>query len=326
MRFFPPIVTGPIIICIGLSLAGSAITNCQTNWWVALAAILVVVACNIWGKGMVKIVPILLGVVASYLFAMIVDADARANVAATVAAADWFGLPVIWKNTALSIFGKDLDTGMLITAVVTIAPISLATIVEHIGDMCAISSTVGRNYVADPGLHRTLTGDGVATAIAALFGAPANTTYGENTGVLALSKVYDPKVIRLAAVFAMVLSFCPKFAALIVAMPAATMGGVSLVLYGMISAVGVRNVVENQVDFTKSRIVLIAAMIMGLAVGVTYSGSIVIPVGGVTISLSGLAVAALVGIFMNAVLPGKDYEFGVNEQGDTSVNFGSRSE
>ena len=326
MRFFPPIVTGPIIICIGLSLAGSAITNCQTNWWVALAAILVVVACNIWGKGMVKIVPILLGVVASYLFAMIVDADARANVAATVAAADWFGLPVIWENTALSIFGKDLDTGMLITAVVTIAPISLATIVEHIGDMCAISSTVGINYVADPGLHRTLTGDGLATTIAALFGAPANTTYGENTGVLALSKVYDPKVIRLAAVFAMVLSFCPKFAALIVAMPAATMGGVSLVLYGMISAVGVRNVVENQVDFTKSRNVLIAAMIMGLAVGVTYSGSIVIPVGGVTISLSGLAVAALVGIFMNAVLPGKDYEFGVNEQGDTSVNFGSRSE
>ena len=324
MRFFPPIVTGPIIICIGLSLAGSAITNCQNNWWVALVAILVVVAANIWGKGMVKIVPILLGVVASYVFAMIVDADARANVAATVAAADWFGFPVIWENTALSIFGRDLDTGMLLTAVITIAPISLATIVEHIGDMCAISSTVGRNYVADPGLHRTLTGDGVATAIAALFGAPANTTYGENTGVLALSKVYDPKVIRLAAVFAMVLSFCPKFAALIVAMPAATMGGVSLVLYGMISAVGVRNVVENQVDFTKSRNVLIAAMIMGLAVGVTYSGSIVIPVGGVTISLSGLAVAALVGIFMNAVLPGKDYEFGTNEQGDTSVNFGSR--
>jgi uracil permease len=191
--------------------------------------------------------------------------------------------------------------------------------------MCAISSTVGKNYVAEPGLHRTLTGDGVATAIAALFGAPANTTYGENTGVLALSKVYDPKVIRLAAVFAMVLAFCPKFAALIVAMPVATMGGVSLVLYGMISAVGVRNVVENQVDFTKSRNVLIAAMIMGLAVGVTYSGSILIPIGSVTISLSGLAVAALIGIFMNAVLPGKDYEFGANEQGDTSVNFGSRT-
>ena len=326
MRYFPPIVTGPIIICIGLSLAGSAISNCRSNWLIALVAILVVVACNIWGKGMVKIVPILLGVVASYLFALIVDPAARANVAQTVADAKWFGLPVIWGNTAFSIFGKDFDGGMLLTAIITIAPISLATIVEHIGDMCAISSTVGRNYVADPGLHRTLAGDGLATALAAMFGAPANTTYGENTGVLALSKVYDPKVVRLAAVFAIALSFCPKFAALIVAMPAATMGGVSLVLYGMISAVGVRNVVENQVDFTKSRNVLIAAMIMGLAVGVTYSGSIVIPIGSVTISLSGLAVAALVGIFMNAVLPGKDYEFGVNAQGDTSVNFGTRAQ
>ena len=326
MRFFPPIVTGPIIICIGLSLAGSAINNCQGNWFVALMAILVVVVCNIFGKGMIKIVPILLGVIASYVFAMIIDPAARENVAKTVAEAKWFGLPIIWENTALSIFNKDLDTGMLLTAVITIAPISLATIVEHVGDMCAISSTVGKNYVADPGLHRTLTGDGIATSLAALFGAPANTTYGENTGVLALSKVFDPMVVRLAAVFAVVLSFCPKFAALIVAMPAATMGGVSLVLYGMISAVGVRNVVENQVDFTKSRNVLIAAMIMGLAVGVSYSGSIVIPIGAVTISLSGLAVAALVGILMNAVLPGKDYEFGTNEQGDTSVNFGSRQD
>ena len=324
MRFFPPIVTGPIIICIGLSLAGSAITNCQSNWFVALAAILVVVICNIFGKGMIKIVPILLGVVVSYLFAMVIDPAARATVAATVAEAKWFGLPIIWENTALSIFNSSLDTGMLLTAVITIAPISLATIVEHVGDMCAISSTVGRNYVADPGLHRTLTGDGIATSLAALFGAPANTTYGENTGVLALSKVFDPMVVRLAAIFAVVLSFCPKFAALIVAMPAATMGGVSLVLYGMISAVGVRNVVENQVDFTKSRNVLIAAMIMGLAVGVSYSGSIIIPLGAVTISLSGLAVAALVGILMNAVLPGKDYEFGTNEKGDTSVNFGPR--
>ena len=324
MRYFPPIVTGPIIICIGLSLAGSAITNCQTNWLVALAAIAVVVVCNIWGKGMVKIVPILLGVVASYLIAMVVDPAARAEVAKLVSEAEWFGLPVIWENTAFSIFGEDLDTGMLVTAIVTIAPISLATIVEHVGDMCAISSTVGVNYVAKPGLHRTLVGDGLATALSALFGGPANTTYGENTGVLALSKVYDPKVVRLAALFAILLSFCPKFAALIVAMPDATMGGVSIVLYGMISAVGVRNVVENQVDFTKSRNVLIAAMIMGLAVGVTYSGSIVIPVGSVTITLSGLAVAALTGIFMNAVLPGKDYEFGVNDQGDTAVNFGAR--
>ena len=327
MRFFPPIVTGPVIIAIGLTLSGTAIQSCSANWWVALVAILVVVACNIWGKGMVKIVPILLGVVASYLFAMVVDPAARANLVAKVAEAKWIGLPVIWENTAFSIFGKDFDGGMLLTAIITIAPISLATIVEHIGDMCAISSTVGRNYVADPGLHRTLVGDGLATTIAALFGAPANTTYGENTGVLALSRVYDPKVIRLAAVFAIALSFCPKFAALIVAMPTATMGGVSLVLYGMISAVGVRNVVENQVDFTKSRNVLIAAVILVLAIGLKYGTGdicgIVFHLGGISITLSGLAIAALVGIVMNAVLPGKDYEFGTNEQGDTSVNFGT---
>ncbi len=325
MRFFPPIVTGPVIICIGLTLAGTAVNNCTTNWWVALVAILVVVACNIWGKGMVKIIPILLGVVASYLFAMIIDPAARANVVQKVSEAEWFGLPVIWENTVFSIFNENLDVGMLVTAVITIAPISLATIMEHVGDMCAISSTVGKNFVEEPGLHRTLVGDGLATTLAAMFGGPANTTYGENTGVLALSKVYDPKVVRLAAVFAIVLSFCPKFAALIVAMPFATMGGVSLVLYGMISAVGVRNVVENQVDFTKSRNVLIAAMIMGLAIGVSYNGAIVIPMGAVHISLSGLAVAALVGIVMNAVLPGKDYEFGANQQGDTSVNFGTRA-
>ena len=328
MRYFPPIVTGPVIIAIGLTLSGTAIQSCSANWLVALVAIAVVVGCNIWGKGMIQIVPILLGVVASYLFAMVVDPAARENVANMVASAQWFGLPIIWENTALSIFGADLDVSMLITAIITIAPISLATIVEHVGDVCAISSTVGRNYVADPGLHRTLTGDGLATALSALLGGPANTTYGENTGVLALSKVYDPKVVRLAALFAMALSFCPKFAALVVAMPTATMGGVSLVLYGMISSVGVRNVVENQVDFTKSRNVLIAAMILVLAIGLKYGtgdvGGITFMVGNVNIMLSGLAIAAIVGITMNAILPGMDYEFGANELGDTSVNFGSR--
>ena len=327
MRYFPPIVTGPVIICIGLTLSNSAVNNCANNWWIALVAILIVVVANIFGKGMIKIIPILLGVVGSYVFAMIVDPAARANLAQLVGEAEWIGLPVVWNKTALSIFGKEFDGSLLVTSIITIMPISLATMMEHIGDISAISSTVGKNFVADPGLHRTLLGDGLATTVASLFGGPANTTYGENTGVLALSKVYDPKVVRLAAIFAAVLSFCPKFSAVIRAMPAATMGGVSLVLYGMISAVGVRNVVENHVDFTKSRNVLIAAMIMGLAIGVSNSaaGAISFNVGSVTISLSGLAVAALVGILMNAVLPGKDYEFGVNEQGDTSVNFGTRA-
>ena len=330
MRFFPPIVTGPVIIAIGLTLSGTAIQSCSTNWGIALIAIAVVVICNIWGKGMIKIIPILLGVVASYLFAMVVDPAARETVAQTVASAKWFGLPVIWDNTALSIFGPDLDPSLLITAIITIAPISLATIVEHVGDVCAISSTVNKNFVANPGLHRTLIGDGLATSLSALLGGPANTTYGENTGVLALSKVYDPMVVRLAALFAIVLSFCPKFSALIVAMPTATMGGVSLVLYGMISAVGVRNVVENQVDFTKSRNVLIAALILVLAIGLKYGtgdiGGITFLIGNVNIQLSSLAIAAVTGIVLNAVLPGKDYEFGSNQQGDTSVNFGPRED
>ena len=276
MRFFPPIVTGPVIICIGLTLSSSAIDNCQSNWWIALVAILVVVVTNIFGKGMIKIIPILLGVVASYLVAAVTG-----NVDFTaVREAAWLGLPFQWSNTVFGLFARDnLDTSMLITAAITIMPLALATMVEHIGDMCAISSTCNRNYLADPGLHRTLLGDGLATSLAALFGAPANTTYGENTGVLALSKVYDPKVIRIAAVLAILFSFSPKFEALVAAMPAATIGGVSMILYGMISAVGVRNVVENKVDFTASRNVLIAAIIMVLSIGITYSGAgaVVIP-------------------------------------------------
>ena len=320
MRFFPPIVTGPVIICIGLTLSSSAIDNCQSNWWIALVAILVVVVSNIFGKGMIKIIPILLGVVASYLVAAVTG-----NVDFTaVKEAAWLGLPFQWSNTVFGLFARDnLDTSMLITAAITIMPLALATMVEHIGDMCAVSSTCNRNYLADPGLHRTLLGDGLATTLASLFGAPANTTYGENTGVLALSKVYDPKVIRIAAVLAILFSFSPKFEALVAAMPAATIGGVSMILYGMISAVGVRNVVENKVDFTASRNVLIAAIIMVLSIGITYSGAgaVVIPAGSVTIQLSGLAVGAIVGILLNAILPGKDYEFGTDLQGDTAVNF-----
>lgn len=318
MKFFPPIVTGPIIICIGLILSSSAINNCNANWLVAVAAIVIVICFNIWGKGMTKIIPILLGVIGSYIISMIVDPASRVAVAEKVVAAKWVGLPIVWENSVFHLFSMDVDTGMLLSALFTIVPLSLATMVEHIGDVCAISSTVGKNFVADPGLHRTLLGDGLATTLAALFGAPANTTYGENTGVLALSKVYDPRVIRIAACFAIIFSFCPKFAALITAMPTATIGGISLILYGMISAVGVRNVVENKVDFTNSRNVIVAALILVLAIGINYSvGSIQIGI----VSLSGLAVASLVGIAVNAILPGKDYEFGVDEQGDTSVNF-----
>ena len=319
MRFFPPIVTGPIIIAIGLILSSSAINNCSANWLVAIIAIIVVIVCNMWGKGMIKIIPILIGVVASYLVSMIVDPASRAAVAETVAAADWIGLPVHKDATVFGLFANGVDTGMLITACITIVPLAIATMMEHIGDICAISSTVNKNFLVEPGLHCTLLGDGLATALASLFGAPANTTYGENTGVLALSKVYDPRVIRIAAAFAIILSFCPKFAALITAMPAATIGGVSLVLYGMISAVGVRNVVENKVDFTNTRNVVIAALILVLSLGIANSSAGAVHIGSV--SLSGLAVASIVGIVLNAILPGKDYEFKQESEGSTSVNF-----
>lgn len=326
MRYFPPIVTGPIIICIGLTLSSTAITNCRSNWAIALVAIAIVVVCNIWGKGMVKIIPILLGVVGSYGVAAVCQASGMevmdpAKVQALLDA-PWIGLPFRFEDTLFGLFSRpNVDSGMLLTSAVTIMPLALATMVEHIGGICAISSTCERNFLQDPGLHRTLLGDGMATSLAALFGAPANTTYGENTGVLALSRVYDPRVIRIAAGLAILLSFSPKFAALVSAMPTATMGGVSMVLYGMISAVGVRNIVENQVDFTNSRNVIIAAIIMVLAIGVNYSGAVTFSVGSIEVSLSGLAVAAIAGIALNAVLPGKDYEFGEDEKGDTSVNF-----
>lgn len=319
MKFFPPIVTGPIIIAIGLTLSQSAIDSCSSNWLVALVAIVAVILCNIFGKGMIKIIPILIGVVASYVVGIIAgEVDFT-----VVKDASWIGLPVVKDMTILGLFDDDFDGAMLITSIITIMPIALATIVEHIGDISAISSTTGKNYIKDPGLHRTLLGDGLATIAASLFGAPANTTYGENTGVLNLSKVYDPFVVRLAAGFAIVLSFCPKFAAIIQAMPTATVGGISLILYGMISAVGVRNVVENQVDFAKSRNVIIAALILVLSIGIKYSaaGAIAFTIGEMTISLSGLAVGALTGIILNAILPGKDYEFDEEEPSDTGVNF-----
>ena len=322
MRFFPPIVTGPIIILIGLNLSGSAIKNAATCWWLALVAMAIIVVANIWGKGMVKIIPILLGVVGSYLVALIATAcgaqlpDANGVMQplvsfASVKTADLVGL----QQFVIAKFD--------LTSILVMAPIAIAAMMEHIGDISAISSTTGKNFIADPGLHRTLLGDGLATAVAGMFGGPANTTYGENTGVLALSKVYDPRVIRLAALYAIILSFSPKFDALVNSIPTAIVGGVSFVLYGMISAVGVRNVVENKVDLTKSRNLIIAAVIFVSGLGFSSTGGITFTVGSADITLTGLAIAALAGVILNAILPGNDYEFGTDPQGDKSADLGS---
>ena len=311
MKFLPPVVTGPIIICIGLSLASSAISNASTNWLLAIVALAVIIVFNIWGKGMFKIIPILMGVVISYVFALILNAfgvtnpDGSAIINfASVASSGWVGLP------------KFQICKFDVTAILVMAPIAIATMMEHVGDMSAISATVDENFIVEPGLHRTLLGDGLATMFAGVIGGPANTSYGENTGVLELSKVYDPVVIRIAAVFAIVLSFIPKFSAVISTMPAAIIGGVSFMLYGMISAIGVRNIVENKVDLTKSRNLIIAGVIFVCGLG--FSNGLTFTVGGTSITLTALAIAAIAGIILNAILPGNDYEFGVNPEGDRS--------
>ena len=307
MRYFPPIVTGPMIIMIGLNLSGSAINNASTCWWLALVAMAIIVVANIWGKGMVKIIPILLGVVGSYIVAVIAGQVDFSG----VSEANFLGL----QQFVIAKFD--------VSAILVMAPIAIAAMMEHIGDISAISSTTGKNFIEDPGLHRTLVGDGLATAFAGMFGGPANTTYGENTGVLALSKVYDPRVVRLAAIYAIILSFSPKFDALVNSIPAAIVGGVSFILYGMISAVGVRNIVENQVDLTKSRNLIIAAVMFVSGLGFSSVGGITFTVGGAAVTLSGLAIAALCGVILNAILPGNDYEFGVSVTGDKSADLGS---
>ena len=309
MRYLPPVVTGPVIICIGLSLASSAIGNASTNWFLAFVALAVIIVFNIWGKGMFKIIPILMGVVISYAVAVIMNAVGLTNPDGSaildftsVASAGLVGIPPI------QICKFD------VTAILVMAPIAIATMMEHVGDMSAISATVGENYLADPGLHRTLLGDGLATALAGFLGGPANTTYGENTGVLELSHVYDPLVIRIAACFAIIISFIPKVSAIISTMPSAIIGGVSFMLYGMISPIGVRNVVENKVDLTKSRNLIIAGVIFVCGLG--FSGGLTFTIAGTSITLTALAIAAIAGILLNIILPGNDYEFGVNPAGD----------
>ncbi len=316
MRFLPPVVTGPIIICIGLNLAPSAVNNASSCWWLALVAMAIIVVANIWGKGMVKIIPILLGVVGSYIVAAIVTLAGGPQLIdfASLAQADVVGLQPFFTDFSGSVAKFDL------TSILVMAPIAIASMMEHIGDMSAISATVGENFIEDPGLHRTLIGDGIATSLAGLFGGPANTTYGENTGVLALSRVYDPRVIRLAAIYALVLSFSPMFAAFIGSIPSAIIGGVSFILYGMISAIGVRNLVENRVDFTNSRNLIIAATV--LVCGLGFSSGLTFNVGDASITLTGLAIAAIAGIVLNAILPGKDYTFGAAEGAHGSGNLG----
>lgn len=362
MKFFPPVVTGPIIIAIGLGLAPSAVSNCTTNWVLAAVALAGIVVFNIWGKGMAKIIPIILGLIIAYAVGLVLYFIGQGNpqliqdmpwlfaggmddsgkytaifdfsqvntICSNIAQGNIFGsegligLPINWSKTVFG--GVDFTNGSLIaSSIIAIVPIAFATMMEHIGDIAAIGSTTGKNYIHDPGLHRTLTGDGIATTVASLFGAPANTTYGENTGVLALTRVYDPKVIRIAAFFAVGISFFPIVSALIASIPSCIIGGISFVLYGMISAIGVRNVVENKVDFTKSRNLIVAAVILVCGLGLS-SDTVSFAIGSAVITLSPIAVASLVGIILNAVFPGKDYSFSADNAQGAVMSVGSKAE
>lgn len=318
MKLFPPVVTGPIIILIGINLSSSALGNILYNskshpyaFVIAVFAILVIIACNIWGKGMVKVLPILIGIVVAYIFAIIWGSLGFAP------KIDFSGL---LKHTESQIPGS-LNIGNAFfslppfhlpkfrpDAIIAFVVVALAAVVEHIGDIAAIGGTCGKNFIKNPGLTRTLLGDGIGTSLAGLIGGPANTTYSENTGVVALTGVYDPFVLRVTAVIAIILSFFPFVDNLITTIPKEIIGGISFVVYGLISAVGLRTLVENKVNFNAMRNVVVAAII--LVSGIAFNAQhIIIPFGNDKLEFGGLACAAIFGIVLNAILPGKDYKF-----------------
>lgn len=298
--FFPPIVTGCMIIIIGMMLAPTAMNNIVTavgdipvwkNWVVAITTIAVIILVMFFTRGFIKLVPILIGIVAGYLLSLalgMVDT-------APVIEAKWFALPQIHLPAIT-------NWNAVIFAVTLIAPISIVTFVEHVGDITANGAVTGHNYIEDPGLHRTLLGCGLASIFSGGFGGPAATTYSENTGVLAATRNYNPATLRIAAVFAIVLALFGKVSGLLSSIPTPVMGGVSVILFGMIASVGLRMLVENKVDFTKSYNLVIAAVMLVLGLGLS-SG---IDVGN--INISGTAIAAVLGVVLSKILPKEESE------------------
>lgn len=299
MKLFPPVVTGPIIVLIGLILSPVAVESASANWILAVLAIVIIVVVNLFGKGLVKILPILIGIFGAYAIGVIISLLSNNSL---------FGLPWVdlttMKGAAIVQMPPFFFPKFELDAVITFVVVALAAMIEHIGDISAIGATCGKNFIADPGLTRTLLGDGLATSLAGAIGGPANTTYSENTGVVALTKVYDPKVMLIAALMTIILSFVNIFDAFINTVPWSIIGGVSIVLYGMISATGIRTIVENRVDFKKMRNIIVAALILVAGLG---TANMPLKIG--RLEFGGLAVAAIVGVLVNALLPGKDYEF-----------------
>lgn len=315
MRIFPPVVTGPVIACIGLTLAPSAFSNAKQNWFLAIVALAVMIIFQQWGKGMLKIVPILMAFVISYAVALVMhllgftnaDGSAILNFAA-VSEAKFVGLPPI----QLPKFDLNI--------ILIMASPAIAAMMEHVGDISAVSSTTKKNYLKHPGLWLTLLLDGLMTSLAGAVCGPPNTTYGENTGTMTLTRVYDPKVIRRATYITIAISFLPWLSAAIATMPSAIVGGISIMLYGMISAVGFRNIKENNVNLDNPRNVIIVAVEMVCGLGLADGLSITVL--GTTVTLTGLAIAPIMGIALNLVLPKKEDEYGKDDQStNKGVNF-----
>lgn len=306
-QLFPPVITGPVIVVIGLSLAGTGISDASgagthpegISWLIALFVVAVIMVCNtIKYKGIWRLIPILIGIIAGYLLCIVLDLAGVFKMDYTPFVTNqWFNIPYYTKNFfSLPKF----DLGIILS----IAPVALVTFMEHIGDITTNSAVVGKDFFKDPGLHRTLLGDGVATCAAGFFGGPANTTYSENTGVLAATKNYNPKILRWTAIFAIILGFFGKFGAILETIPAPVKGGIEIVLFGMIAAIGIRTLSTSDTDMTEFRNIIIVALILVLGIGISVIGGIDIAFSSnFSLNLSGLFVATVVGVLANLILP-----------------------
>lgn len=283
-RLFPPVVIGPVIICIGLSLAPAAVNMAQENWLLAFISLLTAIVVLVLGKGLLKLVPVVCGIIVGYVVALmmgLVDFTA-------VGSAPWFALPQSITHFQLPQFAWEPFLFMI--------PVAVAPVIEHVGDVYVVSAVADKDFVKDPGLHRTMLGDGLACLVASLFGGPPVTTYSEVTGAMQITRITAPAVIRIAAGTAIVFSVIGKLSALLQSIPAAVLGGIMLMLFGSIAAVGIQNLVNNKVDLNLTRNIIIVSVVLTLGIG-----GAIIPVG--SFSLSGIGLAAVAGVILNLVIP-----------------------
>ncbi|MCL2287271.1 MAG: uracil-xanthine permease [Firmicutes bacterium] len=314
MKFVPPIVTAPTVILIGIMLAPHAINQSGENILLAVATLAFILIASSWGKGMIKIIPILLGIAGAYVLALILNAAGMTNANGSAIIDFSAALTRVSGGGAEGIVNNlvGLPPFMLprfnLVAILIMIPFALATIAEHIGDMVALSSITGEDFVEDPGLSRTLIGDGVASCFSGFIGGPASTTYGENVGVVALTRIFNPRVVQIAAIFATLLAFSPIIAAVIYSIPNAIIGGASFMLYGMIAAVGIRNLVESRIDMARTKNLTVVAVMLVTGLGLRFGNPITFTIGSTNVPVDrlGIAIAVVLGVLLNVILPDKE--------------------